>query len=584
MVTQPPEDELGDEIRALRETLVALRGSESVRTSAVCRAQATSSDIQITLEDQVITVSPTPESILELLRTAWLIGGFDLVAALHASMAALAASVPEIERRAQQLIDSASIAGMAPRLDDDLSGPLGHAANRQDGLDGTERLRMARVAREVKRGFEAAWRDLVLAEEDALASYEAYAIPEFQRLLMEARVVTLQEWSRYSPRLASDPGGLTVALEQVIKANTPASQLLLSATAKELRTALRQLHKAWAELINAEWQHRGLVGQRDGYLRTANPTTEPALQRQSSQESMDILRDKFSALHQSLSQQFPVVSVAYRHAARDNSDLQLDQLLIDTLIQSLRELDTLQPAISQMRLFGADIGRWSVFPEDKDAHIHADEGLHLRDGLAIPASRNVARHIAQRSAAYLPALTEPLVAMSLHERALAGDTALSAYATPGRLAHAAVTHLRDDLATLRADEHEGLIRVQFLIFGLGLVAAPFTKGGSMLLAGAINAALIAEQSRANLVDHKAQRERARAAITPILAQAWRHPSTADLIQQLTNSGFAIASELVQAGKAAVILDAIQVAIALHLGLAELNEWEKSAAPLGEQGG
>jgi len=103
---------------------------------------------------------------------------------------------------------------------------------------------------------------------------------------------------------------------------------------------------------------------------------------------------------------------------------------------------------------------------------------------------------------------------------------------------------------------------RWVVTGAGLAGAYFTAGKSLVLAGIINAALVADQSIEDIETWLAARQFSRLALDRLSAKHWQEPEVAEMMSMILEAGFDIASEVITAGPAGRLLDAIGVAILL----------------------
>jgi hypothetical protein len=98
--------------------------------------------------------------------------------------------------------------------------------------------------------------------------------------------------------------------------------------------------------------------------------------------------------------------------------------------------------------------------------------------------------------------------------------------------------------------------VQWAIAGAGVVLAPFTGGGSLLVAGALDAALIGDKLTEDIAGWIAARQFSKAVLDTLALMHWREPEEAMLVGLIVEGGFEIAGDLVQSGAAAKVFDMI----------------------------
>jgi uncharacterized membrane protein len=107
-----------------------------------------------------------------------------------------------------------------------------------------------------------------------------------------------------------------------------------------------------------------------------------------------------------------------------------------------------------------------------------------------------------------------------------------------------------------------------VVGGIGLVAAPFTEGGSLVVAGAVDAMLVADQTADSVAKWLAAEQFSKLVLDQIADMHWREPAVAELAGTILEAGFSIASDLVNGGAAGAVLDGFGVCI-LVTGLVNL---------------
>lgn len=110
------------------------------------------------------------------------------------------------------------------------------------------------------------------------------------------------------------------------------------------------------------------------------------------------------------------------------------------------------------------------------------------------------------------------------------------------------------------DQQDRLRRqVQIGVGVAGLLTAPFSGGKSLVLAGLIDAALVADRSTEEIVRWVAAKQFSAIALDQLAAAHWTEPEVAELVGQLLEAGFEIAADLLQTGAVGRVFDAIGVA-------------------------
>lgn len=99
-------------------------------------------------------------------------------------------------------------------------------------------------------------------------------------------------------------------------------------------------------------------------------------------------------------------------------------------------------------------------------------------------------------------------------------------------------------------------RVQWAIAGVGLVLIPFTGGQSVVVAGALDAALIGGKLTEDIAQWIAAKQFSKAVLDQLALMHWREPEVAMLIGLILEGGFEIAADLINSGAAAKVFDVI----------------------------
>ena len=98
--------------------------------------------------------------------------------------------------------------------------------------------------------------------------------------------------------------------------------------------------------------------------------------------------------------------------------------------------------------------------------------------------------------------------------------------------------------------------VQWAIAGAGVVLIPFTGGTSLLVAGALDAALVGGKLTEDIAQWMAAKQFSKAVLDLLALMHWREPEEAMLVGLILEGGFEIAGDLVQSGAAAKVFDMI----------------------------
>ena len=111
--------------------------------------------------------------------------------------------------------------------------------------------------------------------------------------------------------------------------------------------------------------------------------------------------------------------------------------------------------------------------------------------------------------------------------------------------------------------------VQLGVAAAGLILIPFTGGQSIIVAGAIDAMLVAERTAEDVQKWIAAKQFSAAVLDELASMHWAEPETAMLVGMFLEAGYEIAGDLIQSGSAGKIFDMISAAD-LVLGVADTS--------------
>jgi hypothetical protein len=93
---------------------------------------------------------------------------------------------------------------------------------------------------------------------------------------------------------------------------------------------------------------------------------------------------------------------------------------------------------------------------------------------------------------------------------------------------------------------------------LGMFAAPITGGASIVLAGIVDAALVAERTSGQIAEWIAAEQYSALAVDVLTAEAWREPAVSELVALVLEAGFEIAADLTNKGVIAHLFTAVMM--------------------------
>jgi hypothetical protein len=129
----------------------------------------------------------------------------------------------------------------------------------------------------------------------------------------------------------------------------------------------------------------------------------------------------------------------------------------------------------------------------------------------------------------------------------------------GTMAARARVEMMERLSERVSSQAEMRRSLQQVISGAGMVLAPFTEGGSIVVAGAIDAMLVADQATVDVERWIAAKQFSKVVLDQVAGVYWSEPEVSQLVGQLLEAGYEIASDLVQTGTIGTIFNAIGAA-------------------------
>ena len=537
--------------------------------------------LEIALDGYPVTIRPTEASVREVIGTAYLIGGFELVQALDRAVRERVRieglSLSQLKAAVQRL---PSEARRRPSLKDVYDRAM---AEQLAKIRPTERR--LQTATDVLRLLHVAWERIAAAEEQVLREYEPFLVSQFVALADEARALALKEWTRYEPYDSTETDPQPLTMSEAAKRST--DDLRLRNEADVLCRDIRKLHEAWMAYRDSVEATNTLVGMGARRLRSVNPGSDPA---QAIAYSRAGNADKFKAFDEhrtDIGTRFPVALQVYgKVGTRATSALtttkeEIQGWVIEALTEAVESAQGLADEGVKNRQFKADTQMRVPAASTGDAasELPSYQQTLLSKGLTIPASRVIANRLSDvDDAAKSPWFQLP-VRLALYRRGTEGDMRLSVYTTPGRLHHAALSEVNNALQEVRRKQKETTDQALLIMDAIAVPAGFFTGGATMAVAGVIHAVVRANEMYLSVGEYLARDELAQIALVPLQQALWEHPSAVTLTAKLLEGGFEIASDLISTGVAGAIMDAIQVSLTLGYGVEAVAEWVAGDDPL-----
>ena len=561
--------------------------------------------LEVKLDGSPVSLRASEVSVRQVVATAYLIGGFELVLAL------------DREVRERVRIEGLTLSQLKAAVES-----LPGEARKRSGLADVLREQMALIplaerrlqtANNVLRMLHAAWARIAAAEEQVLREYEPLLINQFAKLALDAEKLALQEWARYEPYDVTASDVLPLSTSEAKERS--ADDLLLRNEAAELCDEVRKLHEAWKDYLDALDSTRRLVDLGASGIRGASGE-DPARLVANSRKNNAAKFDAFDKRRSEIGERFPVALQLYGRIGKLSTDKQLtaDEEIqgwaIEALIEAVESSRELAHEAFMQPVFKAG-ARLRVEPADPGGAAGELPGYQqdaLVKGLTVPASRVIAnrmvgldetappemvmygqavftrprpRHTQTPEPAKSPWFQLP-VRSALFKRGTEGEQRLTPYFTPGRLHHAALSEVNTALKEVRRKEQEKVDQALLIIDAIALPAGFFTGGATVAIAGAVHAIVRANEMYESVTEYQARDALAQIALVPMQQAIWDHPSAVTLTGKLLEGGFEIATDLVNGGVAGAIMDAIQVSLVISYGSQAVAAWVASDDPLEDE--
>ncbi|MBN8842263.1 MAG: hypothetical protein J0H88_03355 [Sphingomonadales bacterium] len=526
------------------------------------------------------------DALFDAILGIYLVSGMDGVMLAHEAVAAAVAAFTadsEARRNAEQRMGGAYGVDDGPLRD--FEAAEAHILRSNPGLASHPDLATAQDrALRFRQRMVAAIDDILVAEEEAQRWYEdrLMAAIDADLRMQKGRIADL--WSAYDIRTtkgdapvpidkARSAEGLTIASRKdavQVEVVRPGGK-----TREEVHPILPMLHEAgvfyydYVQAVRIKRERGGAAGSGPGAVP----------------------REKLRDLLKTKGREHFAIFTCYRKVVGDKAtDTQFDParvqtILIQALIDAHQAIDPMIANLARGRLFATDT-RLAV------------------TGGPEPGTRAATRAIADRYSDRRHAakggmqgdkppeiLASPWLQSPFHERikSLAATVAddqgqapggnlgdaptahlapvfagaedrqlLLAVATPGTLTWRARQEMLLALAETEKAKAEMREKIALAVSAIGLIGVPFTGGGSALLAGIIDAMIVAERTSeevANWIDARAFNK---LVIDEISDAVWTEPAVAELVLLVIEAGFEIAADLVTDGMASRVFDAVMV--------------------------
>jgi hypothetical protein len=548
--------------------------------------------VELRIGDEPISLAPDRAEVQRVVACAYLIGGYAIVVALMEQVQARIRALRYSLKLSQSLIDKGAAEFAAGRGHAALADWAGAQASgrRRQGEQRDQLKEAEAVAALVRR----CWATVAEADEEALAQYERMAVDEFISLARKAQAVVRKEWERHAP---CDPAAqATQPLDEAAARRCGADKLRIAGHRDGLLAAIFQLKRAAAEY--AVYLEDARKAADTEYTRRNAPTKDVWKTLTDAQDAAARSWHRFEDLRERLGREYPMALQVYGEL-KDGwqwdervADAERDRTIETWVIQAM--LDTLEQAPQVI----ADAERLRIFKDGAVVRRQPQPGVFTgvgggldsrgdAAGLVVPASRVVVAHLQNAQVALKSAWLQRPVRFRLRERATglhqeAGlcappEAALAPYFEHGRLHHAALAEVEEGVSDEREATEQQKRRVLMVMDAVALPAAFFTGGWTAIFAGAVHAAVRAQEMGVQIQSYFAESALAGLSFSTIEGCMWKPPSTVRLAATLLEGGFDIGSSLVAGGRAAAALDAAQAVLTLGHGVAAVNRWIEGGA-------
>ncbi len=565
--------------------------------------EAPSYRLDVRLGKTVVRVPCTEDAVWGLVSKAWITDGFDGVIrarrAIENAVIAFDQATRKLNSDARATRDKLAY---YEKLYDDGRRPeyAGNVESVRGGVNNVARDARQAAATAVEAHvhhpqyhalFREVWNRIAVIEEALLREWEKLGHAEFRTVMWENQTTAKSEWSRYgiyhkddAQKAVADIANVTgsaadyrLNLKSTDKDKDPLQRML--DTAQELKELARQIATRRSTL------ERGVEG-------AARQGLDPVEQRRLRKRGIDDWVEAWRKRREEVRKADPVLASVYPGVqARRTTKDQLQEMMVEALLDAYRTSNEILAEEEKHRLMGKGTLRITPSADTKDI-APQDEAqqaaLHVGDNweaftkfrLTIPASAVLVERLKTGdSGKYSPWLHMPS-RLRMYEKLKTHPT-LKRMNDAGTLEFAAIAHLYDWLERSRqSDKHGREIAMRVLLVE-AIVLAPFTMGGSLVVAGVVQAAFCGEEIYEAAKRHE-QEGTARAEMRRDLLPAevlaaetalWTRPSLMDLVRTA-------ASKTIEAGLNLIPAEKIPFVVGLAIGEAAgaIAPAERTVAP------
>ena len=528
--------------------------------------------LTVQLGDKSVVLRPTEDAVWGYVTLAFKVGGFSQIIQARK---AIDAAVAELERAAAKAQGDASRAvnernAAERQVVADPPGQLpGAAAWRlrnqvgESGRQNRELRAQANAAQWFKVVFNDLWARLAVLEEACLRQWEDLAAGEYKRILEAHMGRANQQWIRYGCYLQDKPAepakisasrdkaaSVRVKLERGSTTSSPADAGSSTSaaptagsstpTANSLPT-LQNLKKRAKDLNDyAKTTISGAITHANEVRRRGDP------------REIELYDGHVEDVQKIWAQQLQDAEVSdaallqiYRDVDRETTLDQVERMIVDALLDAYHiskdlndHLIRLLPPGATLRIQpgprGDDPMRpWGLTDPQRSLISSTTHGDALALGLTIPASVVLSVKLQEPGVSEHSPWMHLAVRQATTAKILRGR--LAGLLDHGSLSDAAISHTFDEFESFRQRNKDRFGTWSLTVLGYGLVLAPFTYGGSLVVAGLISAsfqiaAYIEESDRV-----ESSSRLSAATLDALESVLWTRPSRVHLYRQLVST-------------------------------------------------
>jgi hypothetical protein len=524
-------------------------------------AAAAQAVFEVRLDNRLVRLACTEDALMGYTMAAFKVGGFPAVVRARVAIDKAVTALGTAATAAKDTAD-ATHAKLAEEEGLYRSQPTSSRAGIVDSLQSaaSESDRSARAASAAAAGargnaeryrrlFGAAWSRLAAAEEACLREWEVTAAPEFAHILETNMKAAVDQWTRYGCHVKDKPDQAA----DITQSRGKASELQLSlqkeppdaksgsgtTTDTGGKPALPTLRDLWTR-ANELRGFAERIPSAQHVARSPQVSNDPTASKLQAAHIADEVK-AWSTKRDETERTDPVLLQVYPDVTGQTTLDTLERMIIEALLLAYhvsKEISDhavrLFPAGSKLRIEpkaarGDPLKPWGLSKQELDVVSSADETKALELGLVIPASvvlgvkLGEAKNAEYSVWAHLP--VRVAVAATMKK-----DARLVTFTVAGALQEAAMTHAFEELERVRKRHKERWRSRSMVVLGLGVLLAPFTSGGSLVVAGIIQAGFCAPELYEAWAERSIAGELSQSSLSAVETALWTRPSTVDFVR------------------------------------------------------